>query len=218
MLVLTLVWFHSFQLALSPSPRTPSEAIPVQNSQQLTLKVEGVVQHGSTPGLFRRIQSVCLNVTSVLQSKTGPDYKVFCMNSPKTLCLAFLYSFVVCFGIDIIPIFPLFRLHSTLRPMRSSSVWNPTTTTSAPSSCWISLSWALTQSRWRPLWWMRTALSGRQDQRPQYLWNHLRILTHSSSAISCSKAELSLLHRGVHTLDSELLFCCTQFYIFSVIV
>uniref|UniRef100_A0A674N1J2 Integrator complex subunit 7 n=1 Tax=Takifugu rubripes TaxID=31033 RepID=A0A674N1J2_TAKRU len=66
----------SFLLALSPSPRTPSEAIPVQNTQQLTLKVEGVVQHGSTPGLFRKIQSVCLNVTSVLQSKTGPDYKI----------------------------------------------------------------------------------------------------------------------------------------------
>uniref|UniRef100_A0A8C4EZS5 Integrator complex subunit 7 n=1 Tax=Dicentrarchus labrax TaxID=13489 RepID=A0A8C4EZS5_DICLA len=63
-------------LALSPSPRTPSEPIPVQSSQQLTLKVEGVVQHGSTPGLFRKIQSVCLNVTSVLQSKTGPDYKI----------------------------------------------------------------------------------------------------------------------------------------------
>lgn len=68
--------FFIFQLALSPSPRTPSEPIPVQSSQQLTLKVEGVVQHGSTPGLFRKIQSVCLNVTSVLQSKTGPDFKV----------------------------------------------------------------------------------------------------------------------------------------------
>ena len=69
-----LVFF--FQLALSPSPRTPTEPIPVQNNQQLTLKVEGVVQHGSTPGMFRKIQSVCLNVSSTLQSKTGPDYKV----------------------------------------------------------------------------------------------------------------------------------------------
>uniref|UniRef100_A0AAQ4P8Z8 Integrator complex subunit 7 n=1 Tax=Gasterosteus aculeatus aculeatus TaxID=481459 RepID=A0AAQ4P8Z8_GASAC len=66
----------SHLLALSPSPRTPNEAIPVQSSQQLTLKVEGVVQHGSTPGLFRKIQSVCLNVTSVLQSKAGADFKV----------------------------------------------------------------------------------------------------------------------------------------------
>lgn len=66
----------SIKLALSPSPRTPSEPIPVQNTQQLTLKVEGVVQHGSTPGLFRKIQSVCLNVTSVLQSKSAPELKV----------------------------------------------------------------------------------------------------------------------------------------------
>ncbi|KAK5903383.1 hypothetical protein CgunFtcFv8_007170 [Champsocephalus gunnari] len=66
----------SIKLALSPSPRTPSEPIPVQSSQQLTLKVEGVVQHGSTPGLFRKIQSVSLNVTSVLQSKTGTDLKI----------------------------------------------------------------------------------------------------------------------------------------------
>uniref|UniRef100_A0A3P8YDD6 Integrator complex subunit 7 n=1 Tax=Esox lucius TaxID=8010 RepID=A0A3P8YDD6_ESOLU len=67
----------SIKLALSPSPRTPTEPIPVQSNQQLTLKVEGVVQHGSTPGLFRKIQSVCLNVSSALQSKTGgPEYKV----------------------------------------------------------------------------------------------------------------------------------------------
>ncbi|XP_046871357.1 integrator complex subunit 7 [Hypomesus transpacificus] len=66
----------SIKLALSPSPRTPTEPIPVQNNQQLTLKVEGVVQHGSTPGMFRKIQSVCLNVSSTLQSKTGPDYKI----------------------------------------------------------------------------------------------------------------------------------------------
>ncbi|XP_048107303.1 LOW QUALITY PROTEIN: integrator complex subunit 7 [Alosa alosa] len=66
----------SIKLALSPSPRTTSEPIPVQNNQQLALKVEGVVQHGSTPGLFRKIQSVCLNVSSTLQSKTGPDSKV----------------------------------------------------------------------------------------------------------------------------------------------
>uniref|UniRef100_A0A8C6TRW9 Integrator complex subunit 7 n=1 Tax=Neogobius melanostomus TaxID=47308 RepID=A0A8C6TRW9_9GOBI len=61
----------SIKLALSPSPRTSTEPIPVQSSQQLTLKVEGVVQHGSTPGLFRKIQSVCLSVTTVLQSKAS---------------------------------------------------------------------------------------------------------------------------------------------------
>ncbi|XP_051470020.1 integrator complex subunit 7 isoform X1 [Apus apus] len=66
----------SIKLALSPSPRNPAEPIAVQNNQQLALKVEGVVQHGSKPGLFRKIQSVCLNVSSVLQSKPGQDYKI----------------------------------------------------------------------------------------------------------------------------------------------
>uniref|UniRef100_A0A8B9TTJ5 Integrator complex subunit 7 n=1 Tax=Anas platyrhynchos TaxID=8839 RepID=A0A8B9TTJ5_ANAPL len=66
----------SIKLALSPSPRNPAEPIAVQNNQQLALKVEGVVQHGSKPGLFRKIQSVCLNVSSVLQSKSGQDYKI----------------------------------------------------------------------------------------------------------------------------------------------
>lgn len=64
------------QLALSPSPRNPAEPIAVQSNQQLALKVEGVVQHGARPGLFRRIQSVCLNVSSTLQTKAGQDYKV----------------------------------------------------------------------------------------------------------------------------------------------
>ncbi|XP_028858154.1 integrator complex subunit 7 isoform X1 [Denticeps clupeoides] len=66
----------SIKLALSPSPRTPNEPITVQNNQQLTLKVEGVVQHGSTPGLFRKVQAVGLNVSSVLQSKPGPEFKI----------------------------------------------------------------------------------------------------------------------------------------------
>ncbi|XP_063774317.1 integrator complex subunit 7 isoform X2 [Pseudophryne corroboree] len=65
----------SIKLALSPSPRNPTEPIAVQSNQQMTLKVEGVVQHGSKPGLFRKIQSVCLNVSSALQSKAGQEYK-----------------------------------------------------------------------------------------------------------------------------------------------
>uniref|UniRef100_A0A673NFG7 Integrator complex subunit 7 n=1 Tax=Sinocyclocheilus rhinocerous TaxID=307959 RepID=A0A673NFG7_9TELE len=66
----------SIKLAFSPSPRTPNEPIPVQNNQQLTLKVEGVVQHGSSPGMFRKIQAVCLQVSSTLQTKPGSDFKV----------------------------------------------------------------------------------------------------------------------------------------------
>uniref|UniRef100_A0A8C2IQJ4 Integrator complex subunit 7 n=1 Tax=Cyprinus carpio TaxID=7962 RepID=A0A8C2IQJ4_CYPCA len=66
----------SYLLAFSPSPRTPNEPIPVQNNQQLTLKVEGVVQHGSSPGMFRKIQAVCLKVSSTLQTKPGSDIKI----------------------------------------------------------------------------------------------------------------------------------------------
>ncbi|XP_063159431.1 integrator complex subunit 7 [Candoia aspera] len=66
----------SIKLALSPSPRNPAEPIVVQNNQQLALKIEGVVQHGSKPGLFRKIQSICLNVSSTLQSKPGQEYKM----------------------------------------------------------------------------------------------------------------------------------------------
>uniref|UniRef100_G3UJU2 Integrator complex subunit 7 n=1 Tax=Loxodonta africana TaxID=9785 RepID=G3UJU2_LOXAF len=74
----------SIKLALSPSPRNPAEPIAVQNNQQLALKVEGVVQHGSKPGLFRKIQSVCLNVSSTLQSKSGQDYKVIRKEADST--------------------------------------------------------------------------------------------------------------------------------------
>uniref|UniRef100_A0A8C5VEJ0 Integrator complex subunit 7 n=1 Tax=Microcebus murinus TaxID=30608 RepID=A0A8C5VEJ0_MICMU len=74
--LLAFILMLPFQLALSPSPRNPAEPIAVQNNQQLALKVEGVVQHGSKPGLFRKIQSVCLNVSSTLQSKSGQDYKI----------------------------------------------------------------------------------------------------------------------------------------------
>ncbi|XP_041069699.1 integrator complex subunit 7 [Carcharodon carcharias] len=70
----------SIKLALSPSPRTPTEPITVQNNQQLALKVEGVIQHGSKPGFFRKIQAVCLNVSSSLQTKGVQDYKVLLEN------------------------------------------------------------------------------------------------------------------------------------------
>ncbi|XP_067845048.1 integrator complex subunit 7 [Heptranchias perlo] len=70
----------SIKLALSPSPRTPTEPISVQNNQQLALKVEGVIQHGSKPGFFRKIQAVCLNVSSSLQNKGVQDYKVLLEN------------------------------------------------------------------------------------------------------------------------------------------
>ncbi|XP_067029171.1 integrator complex subunit 7-like isoform X1 [Acropora muricata] len=52
----------NIKLALSPSPRIPSEPISVTLDTQFVLKVEGVIEHGQHPGLYRKVQSVCLSV------------------------------------------------------------------------------------------------------------------------------------------------------------
>ncbi|KAJ8960602.1 hypothetical protein NQ318_013893 [Aromia moschata] len=58
----------SVKLAISPQPRVLGEFISVQAGSQLAVKVEGVIQHGMRPGLFRRIGEVVIAVTSQLQS------------------------------------------------------------------------------------------------------------------------------------------------------
>lgn len=68
---------YIFQLAISPQ-QTVAEPVLVQNDTFLTLKVEGIIQHGSQPGLFRGIQSISITVTSNIVSKTqsNSDQKV----------------------------------------------------------------------------------------------------------------------------------------------
>lgn len=51
------------KLALSPSPRSPSEPISVTLDTQFVLKVEGVIERSQKLGLYRDVQSVCLSVT-----------------------------------------------------------------------------------------------------------------------------------------------------------
>ncbi|CAH2002514.1 unnamed protein product [Acanthoscelides obtectus] len=58
----------SVKLAISPQPRVLGEFISVQAGSQLAVKVEGVVQHGTQPGLFRKIKEVVVTVTSQLQN------------------------------------------------------------------------------------------------------------------------------------------------------
>nr|XP_023026136.1 integrator complex subunit 7 [Leptinotarsa decemlineata] len=58
----------SVKLAISPQPRVLGEFISVQAGSQLAVKVEGVIQHGMKPGLFRRIEEVVITVTSQLQN------------------------------------------------------------------------------------------------------------------------------------------------------
>ncbi|KAK7874523.1 hypothetical protein R5R35_001604 [Gryllus longicercus] len=59
----------SVKLAISPQPRVLGEAISVQSGSQLAVKVEGVIQHGKRPGLFRKVNGVVITVTSQLQSR-----------------------------------------------------------------------------------------------------------------------------------------------------
>lgn len=57
----------SVKLAISPQPRVMGEFISVQANSQLAVKVEGVIQHGMKPGLFRKIHEVVVTVTSQIQ-------------------------------------------------------------------------------------------------------------------------------------------------------
>lgn len=68
----------SVKLAVSPQPRVSGEWLTVVNGSQLTIKVEGVIQHGRIPSLFRSIQNISITVTSQLTSRnpSAADSKV----------------------------------------------------------------------------------------------------------------------------------------------
>lgn len=74
----------SVKLAISPQPRVLGEFISVQSGSQLAVKVEGVIQHGQKPGLFRKVKEVIITVTSQFQNnpknKDNLDPKVTIMN------------------------------------------------------------------------------------------------------------------------------------------
>lgn len=60
----------NLKLAISPQPRVMGEFISVQSGSQLAVKVEGIVQHGQHPGLFRQVEGILVTVTSQLQAST----------------------------------------------------------------------------------------------------------------------------------------------------
>lgn len=68
----------SVKLAIYPQPRVTGEFISVQPGSQLAVKIEGVIQHGKRPGLFRTVNGVIITVTSQLQTpaKVNTDAKV----------------------------------------------------------------------------------------------------------------------------------------------
>ncbi|XP_052770022.1 integrator complex subunit 7-like [Mya arenaria] len=59
----------ALKLAISPQ-QTATEPILVQNDTFLTLKVEGVIQHGPRPGLYRGIHAIGITVNSSILTRT----------------------------------------------------------------------------------------------------------------------------------------------------
>ncbi|CAH2016132.1 unnamed protein product, partial [Acanthoscelides obtectus] len=68
--IVDLITKHRCQF-LDTSSKVLGEFISVQAGSQLAVKVEGVVQHGTQPGLFRKIKEVVVTVTSQLQNTFG---------------------------------------------------------------------------------------------------------------------------------------------------
>ena len=68
------------QLAISPQQQSALEPVLVQSDTHLTLKVEGVIQHGSQPGLFRKIHSISISVDSAVVTKAQTSDQKVCRN------------------------------------------------------------------------------------------------------------------------------------------
>ncbi|KAJ1532049.1 hypothetical protein ONE63_000680 [Megalurothrips usitatus] len=64
----------SVKLSVSPQPRVLGESIGVPGGSQLAVKVEGVIQHGKRPGLFRSVNRVIVSVTSQLQTRPNVQH------------------------------------------------------------------------------------------------------------------------------------------------
>ncbi|XP_030855532.1 integrator complex subunit 7 [Strongylocentrotus purpuratus] len=65
----------SIKLNLSPSPRASGEPVSIATNTHLALKVEGVIQHGSQPGLFRKVDQIVINVNTTSSSNNKTEEK-----------------------------------------------------------------------------------------------------------------------------------------------
>uniref|UniRef100_A0A0A9W714 Integrator complex subunit 7 n=2 Tax=Lygus hesperus TaxID=30085 RepID=A0A0A9W714_LYGHE len=66
----------SVKLAVSPQPRVSGEWITVTSGSQLAVKVEGVIQHGSKPGLFRCVEKVIVTLNTQPTAKANVNEKI----------------------------------------------------------------------------------------------------------------------------------------------
>lgn len=68
-----------FQLAISPQQMSSLDPVQVHNETQLTVKVEGIVQHGRYRDLFRKVAKVQITASSELVNRisNSTDQKVW---------------------------------------------------------------------------------------------------------------------------------------------
>ncbi|CAA9993033.1 unnamed protein product [Nesidiocoris tenuis] len=66
----------SVKLAVTPQPRVNGEWITVTSGSQLAVKVEGVIQHGAKPGLFRSVEKVIVTLNTQPTAKPNALDKI----------------------------------------------------------------------------------------------------------------------------------------------
>ncbi|KAF8777907.1 Integrator complex subunit 7 like protein [Argiope bruennichi] len=102
----------SIKLAISPQPKTSGEPIIIQNTSQLSIKVEGVVQHGSRPGLYRKVDKILITVTSQQTRTPQQDNKSFPDSFPTTSLSQNVTPHYDYFHAQFLLGFPVAGLHS----------------------------------------------------------------------------------------------------------
>lgn len=84
------------QLNISPQPRVAGESIAVQGGSQLAVKVEGVLVHGSRPGIFRKAADIVVTLVSQLQARqhNQTENKVGLATAEFKSIVSFLITFI----------------------------------------------------------------------------------------------------------------------------
>lgn len=102
----------SIKLAISPQPKVNGEPIIIQNTSQLAVKVEGVVQHGSRPGLYRKVDKLLITVVSNLQNRAPQQQDVKLSQESSNMLSQSVSPHYDYFQAQFLLAFPVAGLHT----------------------------------------------------------------------------------------------------------
>ncbi|KAK7492311.1 hypothetical protein BaRGS_00016408 [Batillaria attramentaria] len=71
------------KLAISPQPSSAGEPVLIRSDTSLTLKVEGVIQKGERPALFRSVKAVSVTVTTNLVNRAPSQQSTPASKNPE---------------------------------------------------------------------------------------------------------------------------------------